>query len=53
MDDQLAEVADQLAGILELQDGFDALGFSQGRFKGEFSVSRCNVQQVDNSFAHM
>jgi hypothetical protein len=28
-------VADELAGIPELQGGFDGLGFSQGWFLGE------------------
>lgn len=30
VNEQVALVADQIASIPELQDGFDAIGFSQG-----------------------
>ncbi|KAK9448589.1 Alpha/Beta hydrolase protein [Limtongia smithiae] len=46
LDEQVAQVCEQLAGIEELKDGFDALGFSQGGLFMRAYVERCNVPRV-------
>ncbi|KAE8190385.1 hypothetical protein A4X06_0g6961 [Tilletia controversa] len=48
VNEQVEKVCEQLAGIPELEDGFDAIGFSQG---GQFLrayVQRCNAPPVRN-----
>lgn len=48
IDRQIVEVAEQLAAVPELQDGFNAIGFSQG---GQFLrayVQRFNAPPVHN-----
>lgn len=57
VNEQLEFVHEQLAGIAELQDGFDALGFSQGT---RAALLRCFREldrtlslQEANSFAPM
>ncbi|KAL5528296.1 hypothetical protein ACEPAF_7432 [Sanghuangporus sanghuang] len=48
VNEQIDFVAEQLAGVQELKDGFDAIGFSQG---GQFLrayVERYNVPPVNN-----
>ncbi|KAE8268196.1 hypothetical protein A4X09_0g4142 [Tilletia walkeri] len=48
VNEQVEKICEQLAGIDELKDGFDAIGFSQG---GQFLrayVQRCNKPKVRN-----
>lgn len=44
----MEEICEQLAGIEKLQDGFDAVGFSQGGQILRAYIQRCNTPPVKN-----
>ncbi|KAK9455133.1 Alpha/Beta hydrolase protein [Dipodascopsis uninucleata] len=48
LNEQIETVCEQLASIPELEDGFDALGFSQGGLFMRGYVERCNSPKVHN-----
>ena len=51
VNEQLELVNEQIGAIPELQDGFDAIGFSQGTLAipGSLVYTKCTLAQAGNS----